>query len=120
EPKKSRKGLIVGIVVLVIVAAVGVVGAVGWLKASQKVTITLKSCGISSDGELIAEGNVKGSDGTGVRVSVEFTDTATNKVVDTGKTSIDLSSGTSGNPWEVKGTAGDEVQQVVCNATASI
>jgi hypothetical protein len=119
QPKKSRAGLIIGLVVLAALVIGGIVGvALFALGGSGELELTLDTCEIAADGTLTASGVVVGPNGTGVQIDVEFVDTETGARVDDAATSVDLSFGSSGNPWTVTGTAGDEVQQVTCNATA--
>lgn len=95
-----------------------VAGALVVFGGSNDLELTIDTCEIAADGTLTAAGVVTGPNGTGVNVDVAFVDTATGDEVDAGSTGVDLSSGSAGNPWEVSGTAGDEVQQVTCNVTA--
>jgi hypothetical protein len=114
--KKGRAGLIIGLLVVALLVIGGIVGvALVMGGSSGDLALVIDSCEISADGRLSATGTVDGPDGTGVRVEVEFVDSATGELADTAGTSVDVG---SGNSWTVTGSAGAEVQQVTCNVTA--
>jgi hypothetical protein len=108
-------GLLV-LAVLVIGGIAGVLFVVGG--GSGELELTVDTCEIAADGTLTAAGVVSGPNGKGVEVRVSFVDSATDREIDGASTSVDLSFGSSGNPWTVTGRAGDDVQQVTCDATA--
>lgn len=118
--KKSRAGLIIGLLVLAFLVLAGLaLAAFALLGSSSELELTIDRCEIAADGSLTASGTVGGPSGTGVTLDVEFTDIATDEVVDSDRITIDLGTATSGgDPWEVRGTAGDEVRQVACDVTA--
>lgn len=117
--KKSKAGLIVALLVLAFLVLAGLALAAFALLGSSDLELTIDRCEIAADGTLTASGTVEGPNGTGVNIDVEFVDIATDQVVDSDRITIDLGTATSGgDPWEVRGTAGDEVRQVACDVTA--
>jgi hypothetical protein len=106
------------VLVALILLAGAVGGAVAVSRSSGELDMTVDRCEIAEDGSLTASGTVSGPSGTGVDVEVEFVDSATGDVVDDADTSIDLGTAPGADPWTVTGTAGDDVMQVTCNATA--
>jgi hypothetical protein len=109
----------VGLLVLAVLVIGGIAGVLWFVTGgSGELELSLDTCEIAADGTLTASGVVSGPNGKGVEVEVDFIDTATGREVDDASTSLDLSFGSSGSPWTVTGRAGDDVQQVTCNATA--
>ena len=104
--------------VALLVVGGAVAGALVVFGGSDGLELTIDTCEIAADGTLTAAGTVKGPNGSGVDVEVSFLDTETGDVVDDANTSIDLGTASGADPWSVTGTAGDDVMQVTCNATA--
>ncbi len=104
--------------VALLVVGGAVAGALVVFGGSSDLELTIDTCEIAADGHPDRCRRRDRPNGTGVDVDVAFVDTATGDEVDAGSTGVDLSSGSAGNPWEVSGSAGDQVQQVTCNVTA--
>ena len=112
EPKKSRAGLIIGLLVIVaLIAGATFVGAASLLNSGPDLALTVRSCEIEADGLLTATGSYTGaSDSTSLVVN--FIDVGSKDVVASDKVTGIRSTG-NGN-WQGTGKAGDSVQQVTC------
>ena len=116
----KRTGLIVAMVIAGLLVVGGIAGvALLTLGGSSGLELTIDTCEIAADGTLSASGTVGGPSGTGVEVQVSFVDLATGSEVDSDTVGVDLGTTASGgDPWQVSGTAGDQVRQVTCDVTA--
>ncbi|MEX0767449.1 MAG: hypothetical protein WD029_03155 [Microthrixaceae bacterium] len=115
EPKKSKAGLIIGLVViLALIAGAAFAGAAVVLNSGEDLALTVRICEIKSDGSLRAEGSYTGaSDST--NLVVRFLEVGSKDLVASSQVT-DLRSTGNGN-WEGEGQAGDSVQQVTCEIT---
>ncbi|CAB4715731.1 MAG: hypothetical protein F2942_06035 [Actinobacteria bacterium] len=117
EPKKSRAGLIIGmLVILALVAGAAFVGVATVLNSGPELALTVRTCQIEADGSLTATGSYTGaSDSTSL--VVKFIEVTTKDLVASDKVTEIRSTG-NGN-WEGTGKAGDSVQQVTCEITST-
>lgn len=113
-PKKGKAGLVIGLLVVVLLIVGGVVAFLAFGSGSGDLTATINTCKIDADGTLTASGGLKG-DGDKATIAVEFKNTDGGARVDSGTAVVTASS--DGAPWEVTGTAGDDVQKVTCVVT---
>lgn len=112
-PKKSKAGLIIGLLVVLLLIVGGVVAFLAFGSGSSDMKATLNTCRIDADGTLTAAGRLTG--GSKATIAVEFKNSDGGSTVDSG-TAVVTATG-DGAPWEVTGSAGDDVQKVTCVVT---
>ena len=119
EPKKKRSkaGLIIGILVVLVLLVGGAIAAVTLLggDSGSDLVATVDRCVIDADGTLTAAGGLKngGGDQAKARMTVEFNDTSGGDRVD--RSFVDVTvKGDGSEKWEATGNAGDDVQKVTC------
>jgi len=117
EQKKSKTGLILGLlVVTALLAGAAFAGAAVVLNSGSDLALTVRTCQITADGSLKAAGSYTGaSDSTDL--VVKFLEVGSKDLVASSKVTGIRSTG-NGN-WEGTGKAGDSVQQVTCEITTA-
>ena len=113
--KKSRVGLVVGLVVVLVLLIGAGLAAVLLVGGGATAELTVDSCEIAADGSLIATGSVTNGNGDSVGVDVSFLEVSSGDEVQADTVTVLLLDG-SGN-WSSTGSAGDSVTQVTCEAT---
>lgn len=119
-PKRQRTGLVVGLVVLALLVA-GVVAAVLVLRGGDPdLELSIDTCDIAADGTMSASGTIRnhGGDRADVTIEVAFSDTDSGNTIETDRTSVSVPGGAS-ERWSASGTAGDDVQRITCDVTAT-
>ncbi len=111
--------IVVAVIVVLVLLIGGTAAAFVMLTGFGRLEVRIDTCEISADGALSATGTVDGASGTGVEVTVEFVDIDTREVVDRDMTSLDLGTAVGADPWSLSGLAGDEVDRVTCEVTAT-
>lgn len=120
-PKRQRTGLVVGLVVLALLVA-GVVAAVLVLRGGDPdLELAIDTCDIAADGTMSRR---RGRSATtavtraDVTIEVAFSDTDSGNTIETDRTSVSVPGGAS-ERWSASGTAGDDVQRITCDVTAT-
>jgi len=113
--KKSRAGLVVGLLVVLVLIVGGGVAGFFVLGGSSSAKLTVDSCEIASDGTLTATGTVADGGDTTVEVGVTFIEVSSGDKVDDETVPVRLLDGSGG--WSAIGAAGDSVTRVTCEAT---
>lgn len=118
-PKRQRTGLVVGLVVLALLVA-GVAAVLVLRGGDPDLELAIDTCDIAADGTMSASGTIRnhGGDRADVTIEVAFSDTDSGNTIETDRTSVSVPGGAS-ERWSASGTAGDDVQRITCDVTAT-